>query len=351
MTDMLQLVILLTLLALLSWWLTGRIRRYAIAKKLIDIPNERSSHTIPTPRGGGLSVVISFLIAIGLLLFAEQIALQTFWAIAVGGCIVAAVGFWDDQDHVSPLIRIVAHSIAIIWMLFWLGGVAPLLPAGMSSIMVWLGNLLALISLVWLLNLYNFMDGIDGIASIEAMSVLTGAVLILLSSGLSAGEIPWNLLLLLLCLIACVSGFLCWNWPPAKIFMGDAGSGFLGFMLGAMAMVTSLSHLISIWCWVILLAVFIADATFTLMRRFLAGKRWYEAHRSHAYQHLAIKIGKHAPVTLLTLLINVGWLLPIAYFANQSPQPPFALTLLAYAPLLIAAHFLKAGSEPPFTAP
>ena len=184
------------------------------------------------------------------------------------------------------------------------------------------------------------MDGIDGIAGIEAVSVMVFAAILLAATGAGSSSA-----IFLLVASASVMGFLLWNWPPAKIFMGDSGSGFLGFCLGSAAWATIVEHRLSMWVWLILLGAFIVDATVTLVRRFLRGARLAEAHRSHAYQKLSRKYGSHRKVTLGILGVNLVWLDPIAYGAAERPSLAALLTLIAWLPLTFAAWRCGAGVE------
>jgi Fuc2NAc and GlcNAc transferase len=146
-----------------------------------------------------------------------------------------------------------------------------------------------------------------------------------------------------LALVGATSGFLVWNWPPAKIFMGDAGSGFLGFVLAVSSLQAGLSRAELFWSWLILLGVFIVDATVTLLRRALRGERFYEPHRSHAYQHAATSCGAHRPVTVAVAAINLAWLLPIAALVAHGRLDGAAAALIAYTPLVFGALWLGAG--------
>ena len=158
--------------------------------------------------------------------------------------------------------------------MMWLGDL-PSIPLGSRAVQLGLlGILIGVISIVWMINLFNFMDGIDAIASIETISVSMAAATILLA----AGNAPFSYLLLVLA--ATTTGFLVWNWPPARIFMGDAGSSYIGFTIAAVAIATSETAGINLWCWLILLGVFVVDATVTLVVRVLRRDRWYEAHRN-----------------------------------------------------------------------
>jgi Fuc2NAc and GlcNAc transferase len=322
------------LLSLTGTWV---LYRHVLNRRIIDIPSARSSHTRPTPRGGGLAVVVSFLMAVLVLFASGRMPDDLFLAISGGGVLVAAIGFWDDRRDVSAGVRIVVHFAAAGWVLWWLSGVQPL-PVGKWVLdLGWLGNGLALVFLVWLLNLYNFMDGIDGIAGVEAVSVAGGAALILLGKGEGAGALAPALL------VASCAGFLCWNWPPAKIFMGDVGSGFLGLVLGILAIHTTNAGLLPVWSWLILLGVFFADATLTLLRRVVHGDKWYEAHRTHAYQHAARRWQSHKKVTLATAAITLCWLLPLAWVAAVRQEAGWWLTVVSYVPLGYLAWRLGAG--------
>jgi Fuc2NAc and GlcNAc transferase len=144
-----------------------------------------------------------------------------------------------------------------------------------------------------------------------------------------------------------VAGFLVWNWPPARIFMGDAGSGFLGFALGMFMLEAGRVSSDLFWSWTILTAVFLVDATATLLVRVVTGESWWLAHRSHAYQRLALRLGRHLPVTLGVLAINLLWLTPLALLLSGGLLPTGVALLLAFAPLLALAVALGAGRNPP----
>ena len=265
-------------------------------------------------------------------------SLRFFTACSRGGSpAVAAVAFWDDHGHVSRRLRVAVHFGAAAWAPAWVGGLPPLPLGGGAVGLGFAGDALAAVAVVWLLNLYNFMDGIDGIAGVEAVTVAGGAALILLLGGdpASAHWVLW--------LAAAAAGFLVWNWPPARIFMGDAGSGFLGFVFGALAVATSHGEAINLWSWAILLAAFIGDATWTLLRRLTRRDTWYEAHRSHAYQIASRRLGSHLKVTLLVGAFNLLWLLPLALLAATRPEWGWALALLAYLPVVAVAAGLGAG--------
>ncbi|MEW8355206.1 MAG: glycosyltransferase family 4 protein [Candidatus Thiodiazotropha sp.] len=344
---------------LLSLVMTGVARAYALRRGLIDRPNLRSSHMVETPRGGGIAFVLVYLGALAWLMLApaegggqgDRLSLT----LLLGGGLVVVIGFIDDHRNVTPLLRLVIHLIAAVIALTLLDMPGIELWPGLTAAGWWL-KIVAVIGLVWLLNLYNFMDGIDGIASLQGITVLTGAVLLLAlnRSGLEATT-P------LLLLAACIAGFMLWNWPPAKIFMGDAGSGFIGYALGVFALHTAKAYPISLWSWLILLGLFVVDASWTLGVRMAKGEKWYQPHAKHAYQHLArrrqsIYIARgetqersrslaHRWVILRGLAVNLLWLLPLAWLAAIFPGYGLALTLLAYLPLLIQVRAVGAGCD------
>ena len=315
-----------------SFVLTELIRRYTLNKNLIDIPNERSSHTIPTPRGGGLSIVIIFLISIS---FFTPLSEDIFFALVGSGVLISAIGFWDDHNHIPAKWRLLVHFAASFWVLYWLGGITEFQILDYSIKPGFIGLIFVAFLLVWLLNLFNFMDGIDGIAATEAIFVSSAGAYFSWMYGLE------SMALVALILAASTMGFLFLNWSPAKIFMGDVGSSFLGLILGIIAYVNILDG-VSVWIWFILLGVFLADSCITLLRRILNGERWYEAHCSHAYQHAARKWG-HKKVTISVIVINLLWLFPLAYFVYLKPDIGVWITLLAFTPLIIVALKLNAG--------
>jgi Fuc2NAc and GlcNAc transferase len=223
------------------------------------------------------------------------------------------------------------HFGAALWALFWLGGL-PALPIGGEVVTFGVGGyVLGALGIVWTLNLFNFMDGIDGIAASEAAFVaFAGASLSLAFGGSPA--VP-AVALILGC--ACV-GFLLWNWPPAKIFMGDVGSGYLGYSVALVAILAARDNPVAWLVWLMLGGVFFVDATLTLGRRLLRGERVYQAHRSHAYQWLARRWG-HRRVTMGVIVVNVAWLLPCAWLASVYPARAGWITVGALTPLVLAA--------------
>lgn len=322
----------------ISCVLTLVLRRYALAKSLMDIPNERSSHSIPTPRGGGVAIVIAFVLALPILTSLNLLSFAALYGLLGSGLLVAVIGFADDHGHIVAKWRLLGHFIAAAWALFWLNGLPPMSIFGVILDPGWFGNVLALVYLVWMLNLYNFMDGIDGLASAEAISACLGICLVYWLSGVA--ELIWVPLIL----ATSVAGFLCWNFPPARIFMGDAGSGFLGFLLAGLALQATWIVPELFWSWMILLGVFIVDATWTLTRRFARGDKVFQAHRSHAYQYASRRFSSHKVVTYGVSAINVAWLTPLAVIVAKGGLQGVEGMLLAYLPLFILCYVFNAGA-------
>lgn len=316
--------------------LTSWVRQYALRTRMMDIPNNRSSHSVATPRGGGLSLVLVFSVAVVGLALTEQLPLPLAMALGPGGVLVAAIGYLDDHRDVPARWRLLVHGLAAAWALWWLGGLPSLSLFGVAVEPGWLGLPLGLLFIAWLLNLYNFMDGIDGLAGAEAVSVALAAALLLWLGGAPAKA---GIMVLL---AAAALGFLLWNWPPARIFMGDVGSAYLGYVFAVLALGLA-PELLNLWAWLILLGVFIVDASLTLVRRMLRGDRVHQPHRSHAYQYAARRWNSHAAVTTTVVAINLLWLLPLAWAAMHWPHWGAALTVLAWLPLVVAAVWLGAG--------
>lgn len=321
-----------------AWLGTALLRRYGM-KKLLDMPNERSSHARPVPRGGGVAIVLPFLAGALLLWWQGAMTTPLLAALLGGGGLVAAVGFWDDHVDLPARLRLALHVGAAVLAVALLGPVQHV-PLGTATWIAptWLAWPVSVVAIVWILNLYNFMDGIDGIAAGEAASVSLAALLI---AGLVGAELPGLALL-----AAAAAGFLVLNWPPARIFMGDAGSGFLGYVFAVYLLLSANEDARFVWVWIIVLGVFWVDATVTLARRLAAGERWYAAHRSHAYQHAAQRFGRHLPVTLAVIAIDVLVLLPLAAVAATWPEHAYICAAATVAVLVALAIALGAGRRP-----
>ena len=312
------------------------VRRHAGALGLVAVPNARSSHSRPTPSGGGLGIVLGGSIAMAPLLWLQPWPMLPLLAAALA---LGGIGLLDDRRPVPAGMRLGAQLLLLLL------AVVLLLPpplAGLSlparALMV---ALLVLAGTYWV-NLFNFMDGIDGLAAGEAVFLCLAAALLALTGTADVANRPefwW-----LLGLASASLGFLVLNWPPARIFMGDAGSTYLGYVLALLALVTIGTGWLGPWQWLILAALFITDATVTLLRRLFRRERLFEAHRRHAYQVLARRWGSHRRVTLAALTVNLLWLLPLALLAGQERASGPLLALLAYLPLVLLALRLGAGA-------
>jgi Fuc2NAc and GlcNAc transferase len=274
----------------LSFGLTYLVRLLALKKNIIDNPNERSSHITPTPRGGGLAIVVVWFLGLAYLFWKGLMESDLFFAL-LSGLVLAIVSALDDVLDLSPKIRILAQSVSAFGALFFLGGF-HLLPNFYNPFVFWLLNIGVFVGIIWFINLYNFLDGIDAYASQEAILVAAGLFVI-----------TGNPILGLL--IVAVAGFLVWNWPKAKIFMGDVGSTQLGFILVVLGIYFHNNHEVSIYSWLALISLFWFDATFTLFRRWRNKEALSVAHKKHAYQRLTQGGFSHLKVNLWAMGLNV----------------------------------------------
>ncbi len=274
---------------------TGMMLRFLRARQLLDHPNPRSSHAIPTPRGGGLAVVCVLIPTWAAVLWATDALSPAILVVLLGAGVLAIVGWLDDIRPISPGVRLVIHALVVVGALAlapsgraYLGGVVP---HSVELVLVALGW-------IWFLNLYNFMDGIDGITGVETGSIGIGVVAIGLVAGLE-GPIP----LLGTALAASAGGFLYWNWHPARVFLGDVGSVPLGFLAGWLLLeIASEGYTIAA---LILALYYLADATITLFRRALRGEKFWQPHRKHFYQQATRKGWRHDRVALNVAVCNV----------------------------------------------
>jgi len=318
--------------------LTGLVRDMAVRSQLLALPSSRGLHAMPTPVGGGIAIVLTYLFALAYVAITSEVPISNIVMLAAG-LPVAVAGLLDDRSHVSAVHRLCIQSVCAV-VAVWLATAVPPLRVGSVTfdgiLFLWV---ILPVSLVWLANLYNFMDGIDGLAGGEAAFVSVAASAILFSAGDSA------LGLLCLGLFAGAAGFLVWNWPPARIFMGDVGSGFLGLTFGVIALLSHVHGSMSLWSWVLLLSCFIVDASATLLRRVVTGQPFHEAHRQHAFQHAAQRCGSHMKVTVAVLSINIFWLLPLAWLASLHPEHGVYFAAIGIVPLLALVHRFGAGRE------
>jgi Fuc2NAc and GlcNAc transferase len=291
------------------------VRRLAVLVGFLDHPNERSSHVVPTPLGGGIAIVVVSTSVLVLIALRGQISCVELVVLAGGGLLVALVGLVDDWRALSTHVRLAVHLGAASIAVFCLHGLPPILIGDHLVSFGWFGYPLGIMGIVWSLNLFNFMDGIDGLAASEgAFVAIAGALLLTVGGGLAGVSSA------ALALGAACAGFLVWNWPPAKIFLGDVGSGYLGYSLVCLAIIAARDNPIAIFEFVILGAVFIVDATVTFVRRIARNERYDVGHRTHGYQRLSRCWGSHRSVTVSVLVTNVVLLLPAAFWAASRPS-------------------------------
>lgn len=322
---------------LLALFLTVCWERLAKSAGLMDVPNSRSSHAIPTPRGGGLAIVVSSLGAGAVLLAMGYLSRPLCVGLGGGGALVAAIGFIDDRRPLSATLRMSVHLVAGVWAIAWLGAI-PFVGGAESG--WWTSALdfgVSVLGIVWFLNIFNFMDGIDGIAASEAVVCCGGMAL----TGYAWFHRP-GVAVVALVLGAAAMGFLPRNWPKAKIFLGDVGSGYLGFTMAAAAVAQSFQRPAAIWSWIVLVGVFAVDSGVTLIRRAVGGQALTVAHRTHAYQRLALRFG-HRRVTTAVIGIDLFWLLPLALLGAKWPEEAWLIAVIALAPLVWLAVRFKAG--------
>lgn len=255
---------------------TWAARRYALSRALIDQPGERRSHSVPTPRGGGVAIVVALLVAASVLALREPGHARIAIAFAAGLFAVALVGLVDDHRPLSPWLRLCVHvvaaaTLALAWM--WGGG-------------DWAVALVAFAACVSLTNVWNFMDGINGLAASQA-AIAAFAFAALAADGRA---------LVPLALAASCVGFLPFNFPRSRIFLGDVGSGALGFSIGATWLLVQDGEGPASILMAMAASAFVLDAGLTLLRRMLRGEPWWTPHVQHAYQVCARRWG-HARVT------------------------------------------------------
>jgi UDP-N-acetylmuramyl pentapeptide phosphotransferase/UDP-N-acetylglucosamine-1-phosphate transferase len=305
------LIITVIAAALFSWAATGMALRLLQRYRILDNPNQRSLHTVPTPRGGGWGPMLTVLLVLAVAAYVTGAVATCAW---VSGAIVLLMGVsWLDDVRPQPALLRFGIQMAAVVMGFQ---ALPDTPVLQGWVPLWVEWLLVGIGWLWFINLYNFMDGIDGITGAETLAIALGAVV------LAALALPGDAFTLLLAagIGGAAAGFLMWNWHPAKVFMGDVGSVPLGFILG-FVLLTIAAHGY-VLAALILPLYYIADATFTLLRRAVQGKKVYEAHREHIYQTAAAVRG-HAPVVRLismgntalvvcaVLTVHYGWVLAV----------------------------------------
>ncbi len=313
-------------------WVVLRLLR----DRVLDVPNERSSHTVPTPRGGGIGIFLATIVA----LFA-------FWrfqlpavVVVLPAVIVTIVSAWDDIKSLSARARLLVQVLAaasFLGVVFYRYHQADIFHAApfYNQLLVYLFFILFLL---WFSNLYNFMDGSDGLVGTQVVTTLVPAIILIWRLGYA------NEAYLLTPLLGAYSAFLLFNWNPAKIFMGDVGSVFTGFFIGEIAILLGAAYEPKIfWAIGTLSCGFIVDATFTLLVRLLRRERVWEAHRTHAFQKLLRCGWSHKKVALFYGALNLFWITPVVLVLSDISL--YLMVLLAGLPHLCLALKLRAGTD------
>lgn len=310
-------------LALLSAALTWAARGYALRRQLMDQPGERRSHSVATPRGGGIAIVATLLVALAAAAMVWPVAAPSLLVTGLGLALVAGIGWWDDHRPLPALRRLLVHVVAAALL-------AALVKIHGGS---WLLTLLVWFFTASLINIWNFMDGINGIASSQAVIVALGFALVL----------PWPYSLAAIVLgLACL-GFLPFNFPRARIFMGDVGSGALGY---AVAVVLAIAALKTDIHWMLLLlplSAFLVDAGFTLLARMLSGQRWMEPHTQHVYQRAVQAGASHALVTGMYFVLGLFSITVFNVCSNLQPRWEAAVAVAWFIALTLLWLLLRNG--------
>ncbi len=310
-------------LALLSALLTWAARGYALRQQLMDQPGERRSHSVATPRGGGIAIVISLLVTAGVAMWAWPEATPSLLVASLGLVLVAGIGWWDDHKPLPAMRRLLVHFIAAALL-------AGLVKVNGGS---WLLATLVLLFTASLINIWNFMDGINGIAASQAVVAMLGL----------APVLPWPYSLAAVALgLACL-GFLPFNFPRARIFMGDVGSGALGYAVAAVLALASVRTDIN---WILLLvpvSPFLVDAGFTLLARIISGQRWMEPHTQHVYQRAVQAGARHPQVTGMYFALGLFSITVFNVCSNLQPRWEAAVAIAWFTALSVLWLLLRNG--------
>ena len=323
------------LIALISIFIINLIgiylyKKIALRAGIIANKNTRTLHTDPVPLGGGIVFSSVFVLSILLFWFLGEVSIDIVKIFFFGAAAAAIFGFIDDLKNIKASIKLIFQIFLSGWTIYCLEGglifVSPSIPIVVSF-------LLTLFLLVWVINAYNFMDGIDGMAISGATFVsLILAMVVLITNG----ELEFFLIFLLL--LSCTGAFLVFNWPAASIFMGDAGSIFLGYFFGSMILITITSGDISMWAWIIAFGYFFGDTTMTQVMRVILVKKWYLAHRSHAYQNLARITNSHFRITAGVTAYHLIWIFPLMIWSALHPEMEIFAAILAIVPSLLFTY-------------
>ena len=319
---MVEYVILAALVFILSYLVTRHLCSPAARLRLLDHPNERSLHASPTPRTGGLAILGSLVAGFAILqLFGDAVGAGTGRWFVVAAVLIGAVSFWDDRAGLPPGIRFAVHSAVAVATVFGTGLSVPHISFPLLG--TWslgpLGIPMAVLFLIWMTNLYNFMDGMDGFAG--GMTVVGFGFLGYMA--FLGGQSGVAMLAVLI--ISATGGFLVYNMPPARIFMGDVGSAPLGFLAGALSLKGVHEQAFDFWIPVLIFSPFLVDATMTLLQRLLRGEKVWQAHREHYYQRLVLSGWSHRKTVVIEYVLMLGSGISALLYSRAGEQGQFAI--------------------------
>ncbi|MGF9566300.1 glycosyltransferase family 4 protein [Neorhizobium sp. JUb45] len=320
--------------AAVSWLVIWLMIVNAVRLGMVQAPVARSSHKKPTPTGGGIGIVVGAVPACLFFAGSDPVAM----GVCGLGVVIALLGLIDDRTPLPASVRFLVQASAVAAAIYLSSAAADFFGSEYGAL--WpLAFTLLLLAGVWWINLFNFMDGIDGIAGQQSVMMLGAAMLVIWSDGIPLSSFWW----MMAAIVVSTLSFLALNWPPARIFMGDAGSTFLAFMLFAFALVSMSSGWLTVPQWLLLASLFAVDATVTLLVRFIRGENVTQAHRSHAYQRLSRKVGGALPVTGAAIIFNLVFVLPVTAFLPASPIVAYGAVAVVYVLLAVGCLWVGAG--------
>ena len=299
--------------------------RLAPKFKLVDEPNDRSLHHAPTVVGAGAVPMLLLTWAFSLSSAVPQTNVIAFLLLGL-----VLIGLWDDWRGVSSSLRLICYVAAGL-------ALSALLHTGAE--VPWWSIVTTGLAVAWCINLVNFMDGVDGLVTVHVLCTAVGLGLV--AAFHPSVVVSRDLLMLCAALVACFAPLLWLNWPPARVFMGDAGAVPLGFFLAVLGMLAVDTHASLGYVWLILMMPMLVDTGITLLIRLLTGHAPHVAHRDHGYQRLALRAGSPMPVTLGLLAMHVVWLFPLAVTVVTTALFPLLLVLLSAIPSLFLVVYAR----------
>ena len=301
-------------------------RDFASKNKIVALLNFRTLHQQETPKGGGIIISFVFVLSILIITYLQFLEDQIFLMVCLGAAISSLAGFVDDLYDLKPIFKVMIQSVMTVSILFLVSS----LDYFVSGFYPFLLLFPLFIFLIWVINSVNFMDGIDGLCSSLTICILSTATYGMYLSGYDS-----NYYLPFIMLSSVCGGFLVINFSSKKLFMGDSGSLFLGYLLCAFSLRSIMEGHLSFWFWSILFSYILTETTSTTIYRIFNLKNWYGAHRSHAYQNLARVLDDHKFVTSSIIAYHFFWLAPLAIGSIVFPHLSFTYLVLAIFPVLV----------------